>query len=331
MTHGPILIVDDEPHNLAALDQILSDHFPLVFARTGLEAVAATIKHAPSLILLDIALPVMNGYAVCRQLKADPQTAHIPVVFVSALSDVGDEAAGFAVGGVDYLVKPVSPAIVLARVRTHLSLVRASELEQSHRDAIHMLGEAGHFNDSDTGVHIWRMAAYAGVLADGLGLKPAVCQLIELAAPMHDTGKLGIPQAILKKPGKLDELEWAEMKTHPRIGHDILAKSKAPVFQLAAEIALRHHERWDGSGYPDGLAGDAIPVSARIVALADVYDALMMKRSYKEAWPQEQAVQAIRAASGTHLEPRMVQVFDAILPQINGIRDAWNDRQGFQH
>ena len=321
---GPILIVDDEPQNLAALEQILSPHHLLVFARNGAEALAAVQKHRPSLVLLDIEMPDMSGYAVCRALKASQATENIPVIFVSGLSAVGDEATGFEVGAVDYIVKPVSPPIVLARVRTHLSLVRASHLERSHYDAIHMLGEAGHYNDNDTGVHIWRMAAYAGALAQACGLSPELCKQIELAAPMHDTGKIGISNVILQKPGKLDAAEWVEMKKHPRIGHDILSKSDAPLFLLAAEIALRHHERWDGTGYPDHLAGEAIALSARIVALADVFDALVTKRPYKAPWPIERVLATLRESAGSHFEPRLVQLFESILPRILAIKAAWD-------
>ena len=324
---GPILIVDDEPQNLAVLEHILSPHHLLVFARDGDEALTAVNKHRPSLILLDIEMPGMNGYAVCRALKTNPATENIPVIFISGKSAEGDEATGFEVGAVDYIVKPVSPAIVLARVRTHLSLVRASHLEKSYHDAIHMLGEAGHFNDNDTGVHIWRMAAYASALAQACGLAPELCQQIELAASMHDTGKIGISNAILKKPGKLDAAEWLEMKTHPRIGHDILAKSDAPLFVLAAEIALRHHERWDGTGYPDGLAGAAIPLSARIVALADVFDAMVTKRPYKQPWPIDQVMTTLQDSAGSHFEPRLVQVFESILPRILAIKAVWDSKE----
>lgn len=323
MSNGPILIVDDEPPNLAALEQILGGEYELVFACNGSEALKAALKHAPSLILLDIQMPDMDGYTVCRRLKADSRTDSIPVIFVSALGMVGDEAAGFEVGAVDYIVKPVSPAIVSARVRTHLSLVRVSTLEQSHRDAIYMLAEAGHFNDTDTGVHIWRMAAYARAMANACGWTAEHCKLIELAAPMHDTGKIGIPNSILKNPGKLDAAEWEIMKTHSRIGHDILAKSNAPVFQMAAAIALHHHERWDGSGYPDALAGNTIPESARIVALADVFDALSTKRPYKEAWAGDKVLSTIQESAGSHFEPRLVEIFTSILPEILDIQAAW--------
>ena len=327
MTIPPILIVDDEPENLAAMRQILSAEHRLVFARTGAEALAAAVKHKPALILLDIQMPDMDGYTVCRALKADPRTEAIPIIFVSGLSEVGDETAGFEVGAVDYITKPVSPAIVSARVRTHLSLVRVSRLEQSYREAIYMLGEAGHYNDNDTGVHIWRMAAYSDALATACGWNDNDRHLMDLAAPMHDTGKLGIPNAILRKPGKLDVAEWEIMKTHSRIGHDILAKSEVPLFQMAAEIALHHHEWWDGSGYPDGLAGTAIPEPALIVAIADVFDALTMNRPYKEAWPVERALEAMKAESGSHFDPRLLDIFISIFPQIIDIKVKWNSKE----
>jgi putative two-component system response regulator len=327
MRHGPILIVDDEPQNLAAMEQTLSGAYCLVFARSGAEALSATLKHRPSLILLDIEMPDMDGYAVCRALKSDERSASIPVIFVTSLVDVGHEAAGFEAGAVDYIFKPISPPIVSARVSTHLSLVRAPLLEKSYRDAIFMLGEAGHINDADTGVHIWRMAAYARALAAASGWTTDQCELIELAAPMHDTGKIGIPDAILRKPGKLDAAEWEIMKTHSRIGHDILSKSDAPVFLMAAEIALRHHEKYDGSGYPDGLAGEAIPESSSIVALADVFDALSMKRPYKDAWPLERVMANMREGSGAHFDPRLVERFVSILPEILEIKNAWDARE----
>lgn len=327
MHGGPILIVDDEPQNLAVLNQALSGEHQLVFARFGVETLGAAIKHKPSLILLDIQMPDMDGYAVCRALKEDKRTEAIPVIFVTSLFDVGDEEAAFAAGAVDYIIKPISPSIVAARVRIHLSLVQASILERSHRDAIYMLGEAGHLNDNDTGVHVWRMAAYAGALAAACGWTTGACKLLELAAPMHDTGKIGIPDTILRKPGKLDAAEWEIMKTHPRIGHDLLAKSDAPVFVMAAEIALRHHEKYDGSGYPDGLVGESIPESARIVALADVFDALSMKRPYKDAWSLDRVVAHLQAGAGAHFDPRLVDAFVAILPQILEIKKTHDARE----
>lgn len=327
MSSAPLLAVDDEPQNLAALRQVLGDDYRLVFARSGQEALAAVAKHHPGLILLDVQIPDLDGYAICRQLKADPRTAAIPVIFVTGLSDVGHEAEGFAAGAVDYIVKPISPPLVRARVATHLSLVQTSQLERSYRDAITMLGEAGHYNDNDTGVHIWRMAAYARTLAEAAGWDEIACDMIELAAPMHDTGKIGIPESILRKPAKLAPDEWAIMQTHCRIGHTILCRSEAPVFRMAAEIALHHHEKWDGSGYPEGLAGKRIPESARIVAVADVFDALTMRRPYKDPWPLDRTLETLLAGVGGHFEPRLVEHFMAVLPRILAIKHEWDTRE----
>jgi putative two-component system response regulator len=324
MSCHTILIVDDEPANLAIMADILTHSYRVVFARNGTETLAAVVKHRPAMVLLDIGLPDISGYDLCRQIRQSDTTHTVQVIFVTAYTDTAHETAGFDAGGVDYIVKPVSPPIVRARVAAHLSLVHATVLEKSYRDAILMLAHAGHYNDTDTGADIWRMGAYARALAHGCGWDDERSELLELAAPMHDTGKVGIPGEILRKPEPLDEHEWEIMKTHPRIGHDILSKSDAPVFQLAAEVALRHHEKWDGGGYPDGLSGKDIPESARIVALADVFDALSMKRPYKEAWPIARIVRHIRADAGKHFDPRLVSVFTEILPEIVDIQTKWS-------
>ncbi|MBF0422604.1 MAG: response regulator [Magnetococcales bacterium] len=318
-----ILVVDDEPNNLQVLRQILRDHYQLLFAPSGARALEAAVQHMPDLVLLDIMMPDMNGYEVCQRLKANPITELIPVIFVTAMSEVEDEAQGFDVGAVDYIQKPVSGPIVLRRVATHLNLVRIQELEDSQREAIYMLGAAGHYNDTDTGVHIWRMAAYSRALADAAGWPDLLSESMELAAPMHDTGKIGIPDAILKAPRKLTSEEWEIMKQHPRIGYEILSKSDARVFVMAADIAYCHHEKWDGSGYPRGLVGEAIPASARIVAIADVYDALTMKRPYKLPWSSEDSLAEIKKGSGRHFDPRLVECFEAILPRIVQIKEKW--------
>lgn len=323
MLSAVILCVDDEPYNLSILRMALKDQYSLAFARSGLETLQAVEKHNPALILLDVQMPDMDGYEICRRLKSNDRTRHIPVIFVTGMDQEIDERAGFEVGAVDYITKPISVPIVQARVQTHLSLVKADKLEKSYHDAIHMLGKAGDYNDTDTGVHIWRMAEYSRVLAEAVGWGCEQCNMLELAAPMHDTGKLGIPDAILKKPGKLNDAEWAIMKTHTTIGYGILTQSDAPLFQLAGQIALNHHEKWDGSGYPHGLSGSAIPESARIVALADVFDALSMKRPYKDPWPIDKIVTTLKESAGSHFEPRLVDKFMAVLPQILDIEAKW--------
>ena len=320
---APILIVDDEPANLALLRQILGPDYGLVFARSGPEALAAAHKHRPALVLLDIEMPGMSGYEVCRTLKAAPDTEAIPVIFVTSLSDVGNETAGFEAGAVDYIIKPVSPPVVRARVRTHLSLVSAKQLAQSYEDAIYMLGEASEFKDTDTGTHIWRMAAYSSALARAAGWNDDDCRLLEMAAPMHDIGKLAIPDAILHKPGKLDAPEWTLMQTHSEVGYKILSKSSAPLLRMAATVARYHHERWDGQGYPCGLAGESIPECARIAAIADVFDALSSVRPYKPAWPLERVLPTLREGAGSHFDARLLDMFLDILPTILEIRDRW--------
>ncbi|MGR8930195.1 MAG: response regulator [Gammaproteobacteria bacterium] len=327
MSHGPILCVDDEPSNLGILRVALNGHYSLVFARSGAETLDAVAKHKPSLILLDVQMPDMDGYEVCRRLKSQAETEHIPIIFVTGMRHEVDEKAGFDVGAVDYITKPVSVPIVQARVRTHLSLVRVDELEKSYQDAIHMLGIAGHYNDTDTGVHIWRMAAYSRAIAEAMGWEQERCRLLELAAPMHDTGKIGIPDSVLKKPGKLDADEWTIMKTHANLGYGILKQSHAPLFQLAAEVALGHHEKWDGSGYPQNLSGADIPESARIVAIADVFDALSMKRPYKEPWPLERIMAHLNENRGSHFDCHLLEAFLDIMPQILDIRATWDERE----
>jgi putative two-component system response regulator len=323
---SPILVVDDEPSNLATLRQILAGHYPVVFARNGMEMQAAAAKHHPALILLDIQMPDMDGITACRKLKANPKLQDIPVIFVTSLAETGDETAGFEAGAVDYIVKPVSPPIVLARVRTHLSLVSTKRLEQSYMDAIQMLGLASRFKDADTGSHIWRMASYSRLLAEAKGWSADACRMIELAAPMHDIGKLGIPDAIMHKPGKLNPDERAIIETHSAIGYEILRASDGPILQMAATIAHHHHERWDGTGYPCRLAASDIPEAARIVAVADVFDALTMPRPYKEAWPLERVLETMRAGAGQHFDPVLIDLLTAIMPQILTVQAESRER-----
>jgi putative two-component system response regulator len=334
-----ILVVDDTPQNIDVLKGILDSQYRVRAATAGAIALQIIERQPPDLVLLDVMMPGMDGYEVCRHLRANAATAHIPVIFVTAKSETEDEQTGFDAGAVDYITKPVKPALVLARVRNHLALAdqqracreqvvqRTRELEASQRAAIYMLGEAGHYNDNDTGVHIWRMAAYAGALARAVLWPVEQATLLELAAPMHDTGKIGIPDSILKAPRRLEADEWTIMKTHTEIGHRILSQSDTELFRMAAEVALAHHERWDGSGYPQGLAGEAIPEAARIVAVADVFDALTMRRPYKEPWPIDRAMAAIRNDAGSHFDPRLVDAFERIHDEILTIKAEWDRRE----
>ncbi len=321
-----LLVVDDEPANLQVLRHILQEDYRLLFAKDGAKALELAAREKPELILLDVMMPGMTGYQVCAQLKATPATSAIPVIFVTALADVEDEAQGFAVGAVDYITKPVSPAIVKARVRTHLSLVRVEELRETRLQIVQRLGLAAEYKDNETGLHVIRMSHYSRVLALAAGFSEAQAEELLNAAPMHDVGKIGIPDAVLRKPGKLDGEEWEVMKQHAQIGADIIGEHPSGLLRMAREIALNHHEKWDGSGYPRGISGAEIPVEARIIAIADVFDALTSERPYKKAWPVEEAVQLLREQSGRHFDPELVELFLCQLPAILEIKERWAER-----
>lgn len=320
-----LLLVDDEPTNLQVLRHILQADYRLLFATDGERALQVAREQRPDLVLLDIMMPNLDGYAVCRALKADAATASIPVIFITALTDSQDETAGFDVGAVDYITKPVSPPVVRARVRTHLSLVRMDELRETRLQIVQRLGRAAEYKDNETGMHVIRMSHFAQLLALAAGHSPAWAEDLLNAAPMHDVGKIGIPDAVLRKPGPLDAAEWDTMRRHPEIGAEIIGEHPSGVLQLAREIALAHHEKWDGSGYPRGLAGEAIPVSARIVAVADVFDALTARRPYKEPWPVQDALDHITAQAGKHFDPALVALFAPLVPQLLEIRARWSD------
>ena len=331
-----VLVVDDEPANIDILLGILSPYYDVKVAPSGAVALKIVQQFTPDLILLDIMMPEMDGFEVCKQLKTDRLLSQIPVIFVTALTQGESEEKGFKLGAVDYITKPVSPSITLARVKTHISLAhqmritenlvakRTEELSKSQQSAITMLATAGHYNDTDTGHHIWRMAAYSKCLAIAWGWSYEDACLLAQAAPMHDTGKIGIPDAILKAPRRLINSEMEVMRTHAQIGHKILSQCDTPLFALAAEIALCHHEKWNGTGYPEGLAGEDIPESARIVAIADVFDALTMKRPYKKAWSDDEAFEHLREGAGKHFDPKLVECFISIKKEILETKNHWN-------
>jgi len=321
-----LLLVDDEPANLQVLRNILSEHYRLLFAKNGDRALALARTEQPDLILLDVMMPGKSGYEVCQALKLETTTRNIPVIFVTALSDVDDETHGFELGAVDYLTKPVSAAIVRARVRNHLSLVRMDELAATRLAVVQRLGRAAEYKDNETGLHVIRMSHYSRLIALEAGINEAWSDTLLHAAPMHDVGKIGIPDAILQKPGKLDPDEWQIMQRHAEIGAEIIGEDGSDLLNMARDVALYHHEKWDGSGYPRGLKGENIPIAARIVALADVFDALTSERPYKKAWPVEQATDLIREQSGQHFDPQLVQAFFDCLPAILTVRERWQEQ-----
>lgn len=324
-TRPKLLLVDDEPVNLLVLRHALQDDYRLLFARDGHKALELARAEAPNLILLDVMMPEFSGLDICRTLKAQAATRAIPVIFVTALSDSQDEAQGFDAGAVDYIGKPISPAIVRARVRTHLSLVRVEELRATRLQIVQRLGRAAEYKDNETGLHVLRMSHYSQILARAAGCGEQQAEELLHAAPMHDVGKLGIPDAILRKQGPLTEDEWTLMRRHPQMGAEILGEHESGLLAMARHVALAHHEKWDGSGYPFGLAGEAIPLEARIVAIADVFDALTSVRPYKAAWPVEQAVDFLREQAGRHFDPRLVSLFIAELPAVLAVRERFVD------
>lgn len=320
-----LLLVDDEPVNLRVLKNLLSRQYNLCFAKSGDEAIRLAQSESPDLILLDVMMPGMTGLEACRRLKSEASTKSIPVIFVTALSEDNDEAAGFEAGGVDYITKPISSAVVKARVKNHLSLVQAEELRKTRLQVIQRLGRAAEYKDNETGTHVLRMSHYSKVLALAYGLSEQAADNLLHAAPMHDIGKIGIADSILLKPGKLTDEEYDIMKTHASIGADIIGDADSELMRLAKSVAITHHEKWDGSGYPNGLAGEDIPLEGRIVAIADVFDALTNKRPYKEAWPIEDAMGFIKGQSGKHFEPKLVELLEASLPKILEIKERWQE------
>ncbi len=318
-----ILAVDDEASNLQLLRQILQDHYRLLFAKDGARALELANKERPDLVLLDVMMPGMSGYEVCAALKSSPLTAPIPVIFVTALSDTADELEGFEAGAVDYITKPVSPPVVRARVRTHLSLVRMEELKASRLAIVQRLGLAAEYKDNETGLHVIRMSHFSQILGLAAGMSEQEADDLLHAAPMHDVGKIGIPDRILQKAGPLDADEWKVMQSHATIGAEIIGEHDEGMLALAREIALTHHEKYDGSGYPAGLAGDAIPLTGRIVAIADVFDALTSVRPYKRAWTEAEAIDHMVQQKGKHFDPALVDLFVAQLPAIRTVRERW--------
>ncbi len=334
-----VLIVDDIPENIDILRGVLEDTYSLKAATGGERAIHITRQSVPDLILLDIMMPEMDGFMVCQLLKEDPRTASVPVIFVTALDDQVDESRGFELGAVDYITKPVNPDIVRARVKTHLALysqnraleqlvsARTSELQETRLEIIRRLGRAAEFKDNETGMHVIRMSKYSQIIALGKGLEEREAELVMNASPMHDVGKIGIPDGILLKNGPLDDNEWEIMKTHPEIGGRIIGEHSSKILTLARVAALTHHEKFNGKGYPAGLAGTDIPLVGRIVAVADVFDALTSKRPYKEAWEVDDAIDLIKKERGEHFDPELVDVFTGKISQVLEIKESYSDEK----
>ena len=333
-----ILVVDDTPENIDLLVEILKDDYKVKAARNGEQGLKiARLTPAPELILLDIMMPGIDGFEVCRQLKQDPTACDIPVIFVTAKITTEDEIHGLELGAVDYITKPISPPVVLARVKTHIALhdqnrelgrqvrEQTRTINDTRLKIIQRLGRAAEYKDDNTGMHVIRMSHYARVLGRAAGMNDSMADMLLDAAPMHDIGKIGIPDRILQKTEKLDEAEWQVMQTHTDMGTQIIGDDKSELLKMARQVAATHHECWDGSGYPLGLSGEKIPIVGRIVAIADVFDALTSRRPYKDAWTVEKTVSYLQEQSGRQFDPRLVPLFIENLEEVLLLMEQFTD------
>lgn len=356
-----LLAVDDTLANIDVVKGVLAQDYVVQAALSGKMALKIIAKKKPDLILLDIMMPEMDGYEVCRILKSQEHTKDIPIIFLTAKAQADDETKGLSLGAVDYITKPISPPILKERVKNHLILQaskdllahqneileeriikRTSQLSELQDVAMVAMGALAESRDPETGNHIRRTQRYVKALAVEVAkhepyrdfLTPEVITSLYKSAPLHDIGKVGIRDSILLKPGKLTDEEYEEMKLHTAYGRDALAAAEkymdcADNFLIfAKEIAYSHQEKWDGSGYPEGLAGLDIPLSARLMAIADVYDALISKRVYKPAFSHEKAVTIISEGSGSHFEPLLVDCFLAIVDEFKQIAQDFADKVG---
>jgi len=341
-----IIVVDDIEENLLLLTDLLTKEGYKVRPSTSpLLARKSAFLKPPGLFLLDVNMPSINGFELCKQLKADPRTSDIPVVFVTALTDTASVVDGFKAGGNDYIAKPFRAEEVLSRVHTHLKLydyelhlknkieegireisLLNEEIEHTQREVVQLMGTAAEGRSQDVGQHVKRVAEMAYNLARWYGASEYEAVLIRAAAPLHDMGKVAIPDAILNKNGKLNEEEWGIMKTHAQIGFEMLSVSDRPLLKTAALIAYEHHERWDGTGYPRGLKAENISVAGRVTAIADVFDALSHSRCYKEAWKIDEVFSYLKEGRGKHFDPRLIDLvfenIEQLLKIVENIPDS---------
>ncbi|QQX80707.1 two-component system response regulator [Shewanella sp. KX20019] len=353
-----ILTVDDTVTNIEVVKGVLFDDYLVQAALSGEVALKIINKRKPDLILLDVMMPGMDGYEVCKRLKADEATRDIPIIFLTAKSQEEDEAKGLALGAVDYITKPISPSILKVRVRNHLLLKASRELLEKQNEVLEervlqrtiqlnelqdvtmvAMGALAESRDADTGNHIRRTQRYVKILAEELAttdkykayLQPDIITALFKSAPLHDIGKVGVADRILLKPGKLTAAEFEEMKLHTTYGRDAISAAEGSIniadnfLIFAKEIAYYHHEKWDGSGYPEGLVGEQTPVSARLMAIADVYDALISKRIYKDAFSHQNAVDIINEGRGSHFDPLMVDSFVKVVDKFYQIAETYKD------
>ncbi len=360
-----ILVVDDEITNLSLLAGLLHDQYQVKVAKDGERAIELTHRETPDLILLDIMMPGIDGYEVCTLLKANPQTRHIPIIFLTSQTDSRNEEMGLQLGAVDYITRPIRPGILLSRVKAHLADAATSQAVRVNNEyleyevakrtrqltamqdvSILAMASLAETRDTDTGNHLRRTQNYVRLLARHMQnkleydefLSDQMVDMLYRCAPLHDIGKVGIPDRILLKPGRYTPEEYELMKLHPTLGRDALENAQrvagsaarqldgpADFFEIAKEITYSHHERWDGLGYPEGLKGRQIPIAARLMSIADVYDALICKRVYKPAMSQAKAAEIIVDGRGTFFAPELVDAFLALLPQFDMVAHRYAD------
>jgi putative two-component system response regulator len=356
---GRILVVDDEATMRRLLEKLLRmEGYDVLLASSGEQALVELFKHGADTVLLDMRMPGMTGLEVCRQIRSHPKSLHTPVVFITAVNDRELRRRGMEAGADDFLSKPFDEVELLARIRNSVRVRRyydnieqqreqlevavhertaalneaiakltqiQVDLRASQEETIYRLSRAAEFRDDETGQHLQRMSRYCQLIGRRIGLDENTCELLRIASPMHDVGKLGIPDRILLKPGRLTHEEFAVMKGHAEIGYRILVGSDATPLKIAATIAYTHHEKWDGNGYPRALKGEEIPLSGRIAAVADVFDALTSARPYKPAWKLEDALELMKTNRGAHFDPNLVDAFFDALPEVLEIRSRFVD------
>jgi len=333
-----VLVVDDSDDIRALLGTLLKRRYEVRVAADGHEAITAAAKLPhPDLILLDVEMPGKSGHDVCALLKTDPATAPIPVIFITGRSDPKDEAKGFAVGAVDYVTKPLSPPIVMARVAAQLALTdqryqleqivaeRTRELQQARSQLIERLARALSYREGGLSGRGARIGQYARLISEAAGGRPESCEVIAQAAPLADIGKLGVPEVVLRSADQYNENDWQEMRRHCEIGAEIIGEHRDPLLVTARAIALTHHERWDGKGYPKGLKGDAIPAVGRIVAIADSFEAMTATQRRRQPMSVEDAARVIVSEAGKQFDPAMVEAFKKALPKLAAVRKSIKD------
>jgi putative two-component system response regulator len=344
VTRASILIVDDEPTNVRLLESMLrmEGYTNLTSTQDSRSVVELYKAQRFDIILLDINMPYMDGFQVMAQLRALHLESYIPILVLTAQADTATRLQALEAGAKDFVSKPFIRQEVMTRIRNILEVrlahnylqnqnqlldrkvrERTREIEETRLEIIRRLGRAAEYRDNETGLHIIRMSKYSEMLGRAAGMSSAESSILLDASPMHDIGKIGIPDSILLKPGKLDPGEWEVMKTHTTIGAEILSGHDSDLLETARLIAVTHHEKWDGSGYPNGLKGAGIPLVGRIVAVCDVFDALVSWRPYKQAWPVEDAIAEIRSQAGRHFDPELVGLFMKMLPDVLEVRHQY--------